>query len=141
MDESMILRYQTAKEKLQTEELERMQKMEHIFNLIKASIRNRMPLFQRRMEVLEMIIGGDAGDSDGREDKLQAFVRKIITKSEIVELDKLETDEVRKLILVTSLRSLALRKELLEEEERRARANSNPMSFNQVIETVAKFAF
>ena len=73
MDESMILGYQTAKDKLQAEELERMKKMEHIFNLIKSSICDRMPLFQRRMEVFEMIMRGDAGDSDGREDKLQAF--------------------------------------------------------------------
>ena len=141
MDESMILRYQTAKDKLQTEELERMKKMEHIFDLIKASIRDRMPLFQRRIEVLEMIMGGDAGDSDEREDKLQAFVKRIITKSEIAELDKLDTDEVRKLILVTSLRSLDLRKELLEEEERRARGGSDPMSFNQVIDAVSKYVY
>ena len=94
-----------------------MKKMEHIFNLIKSSIRDRMPLFQRRMEVFEMIMRGDAGDSDGREDKLQAFVKKIINKSSIAELDKLDMDEVRKLILVTSLQSLDLQKELLEEEE------------------------
>ena len=61
----------------------------------------------------------NAGDTDGRQDKLQAFIQKIIDKSSISEMDKLDTDECRKLIMITSLHSLGLRKQLMEEEERR----------------------
>ena len=32
---------------------------------VKTAIRDKMPLFQRRRKVLEMITGGDAGDSSG----------------------------------------------------------------------------
>ena len=49
VDESIERLYKTAKDKMGEEELRDMRSIEDIFELLKSSIRDRIPLFQRRL--------------------------------------------------------------------------------------------
>ena len=54
-------------------------------------------------------------------------------------MDKLDTDECRKLIMITSLQSLDLRKQLMEEEEKRTQRKLASLTFNQMMDVVSDY--